>query len=502
MAKIDLDDLLGPIDLDALLGSLPSVAARQQKSAFGVWKGSSFNKDRLVVLRLGLGRDSMTMLVLLAAGKLVVDERGRRIGPKDIDAVVFTDPGHEWSFTYDLIPRVQAFCDRYGLRFLWQKKPPAEGPKGWVSWMHHQMRSREAESSFGVPPWRTNPPASIEARCVSGYYHQRIPLFDDYGSKDAWITKDDSSCTVVHKIVPNRELLVDLQMERFGMLPERQGTNRRLEMTRQGEAWGDAVRRGDRQSHLMFIGYAADELDRLSEVKEKKTKSIPWTLDFDTEAYPLMLMGIKKGDDEQAVLDREIGVDRNLRFVVGGFSDVKKSGCRSCKEQDAAQWWMLRELDPVWFRQMVDHERRVVVRTGPWQAIFPKSYAAVIFSVRRRRDESEGEFRDRAMDSAKVNPYVSEARRLGQEVTIARQVKVIDEETGKVSKKWERISKLNPASEFDEGDRAYAHVWIPIEQVVDRWLDSYRKAFHKDPVWEEVARKEYRGGCAAASLAE
>ena len=78
------------------------------------YRKGKLNSDRLVVLRMGLGRDSMTMLVLLAQGKLLIEGKPR--GPDEIDAVVFTDPGHEWEFTYDLIPRVQKFCDRYGIR--------------------------------------------------------------------------------------------------------------------------------------------------------------------------------------------------------------------------------------------------------------------------------------------------------------------------------------------------------------------------------------------------
>ena len=137
------------------------------------YRKGKLNSDRLVVLRMGLGRDSMTMLVLLAQGKLVVEGKPR--GPSEIDAVVFTDPGHEWQFTYDLIPRVKAFCDRYGIRFLVQSKPPKEGKKGWIGWMHHQIAERKRAKkqgrtvqTFGTPPWRENPPASIEKRCETG----------------------------------------------------------------------------------------------------------------------------------------------------------------------------------------------------------------------------------------------------------------------------------------------------------------------------------------------
>ena len=161
----------------------PQVQTRAQ--APKAQRPGKLNSDRLVILRMGLGRDSMTMLVLLAQGKLVVEGKPR--GPDEIDAVVFTDPGHEWSFTYDLIPRVKAFCKKHGIRFIVQEKPPKEGPKGWLKWMQHQIATRERAKrqgrgrvgAFGTPPWREDPPASIEARAASGYYHDRIPLFDD-----------------------------------------------------------------------------------------------------------------------------------------------------------------------------------------------------------------------------------------------------------------------------------------------------------------------------------
>jgi hypothetical protein len=415
------------------------------------------------------------MLVLLGAGKLVVDGLPRR--PDEIDAVVFTDPGHEWSFTYDLIPRVEAYCRRFGLRFLWQKKPPAEGPDGWIAWMAHQVRAREqaravgrASATFGDPPWRREPPVTIEARAASGYYHQRIPLFEDYGAKDAWISKDDSSCTIIHKIVPNREMLVDLQIERFGRLPERPGTKRRSEMARQGEAWGDAVRAGQARPHLMLIGYAADETTRLSEVKEKPAgKTVPWNQDVDTEAYPLMEMGIDKGD-EQAVLERELGVDSHGRFVAGGFDDVKKSGCRSCKEQDVAQFWMLRTLDPAYFAQIEDHERRVVARTGPWQAIFPKKLVAVLA---RRPDE--------------INPAVVAYQQEGLFVLLAYQAELTD------GKAWVPVGPTRAPKLAAKGYKVVAHVWIPLGPAVDRWLAAFQARHGRDPDVEEVARKEYRG---------
>ena len=440
------------------------------------------NAGRLVVLRMGLGRDSMTMLVLLAQRELVVE--GKKRGPDEVDAVVFTDPGHEWSFTYDLIPRVEAFCRKYGIRFLWQKKPPAAGSGGWVAWKLHQVREREAAkrqgrgAAFGKPPWQVDPPGSVEARCASGYYHDRIPLFEDYGSKDAWISKDDSSCTINHKIEPGRKLVVDLQVERFGLLDAR-GSSRRAPHTQQGGAWSDAVERGERLPHLMLIGYAADEEKRVKSVKEKKAD---WSKHFDTEAYPLMEMGITKAG-EAKYLESLPGVDPSGRFVDGGFKDVKKSGCRSCIHQDRAQWWMLRTLDPAYFRQIEEHEARVVKRTGPWQAVFPEHYVAVGRRVARGA-------------VPEVTPELAKARRAGFMAVLARKVE--NPEGNNPEYVWARVPDVefdvDEDLEADEHDRCTVFIWRPLGVQVDGWLAKYR-AEHggKRPDVEEVARKEYRG---------
>jgi hypothetical protein len=439
------------------------------------------NSDRLVVLRMGLGRDSMTMLVLLAQNKLVVEGKPR--GPDDIDAVVFTDPGHEWQFTYDLIPRVKAFCKKHGIRFLVQSKPPKEGPKGWFQWMQHQVATRQRAKrqgrgrvpSFGTPSWRKDPPASIEARCASGYYHDRIPLFDDYAAKEAWIAKDDSTCTINHKIKPNRELLVDLMEERFG--PQVYGNlTARLPYTRSGQSWGNKVRDGLVRPHLMLIGYAADEQKRLVEARKAEKKREGWTKGFDSEAYPLMDMGITK-EGETPYLEGLPGIGPDGKLRNGGFADVKKSGCRSCIHQDAAQWWMLRDLDPDYFQERVEHEKRVVRRTGPWQAIFPKKFVA----FDRRKDRE--------------NPLLDSYRKQGAILTFARQEVDYDDE-GREKKRWVRVSR--PDEDGPDGERVYAHIWIPVDKVVDAWLSDYRTRFGREPEWEEVARKEYRA-CAVGT---
>ena len=471
-------------DLPSLRLFLAQNAAPQIPKTQGRgYRKGKLNSDRLVVLRMGLGRDSMTMLVLLAQGKLLIEGKPR--GPDEIDAMVFTDPGHEWEFTYDLIPRVQKFCDRYGIRFLVQSKPKKEGKDGWFSWMQHQIAERERAkrqgrevTTFGTPPWRKNPPASIEERCASGYYHDRIPLFDDYAAKEAWIAKDDSTCTINHKIKPNRELLVDLMEERFG--PQDYGTLKaRLPYTRQGQSWGNRVRAGRADGsntprpHLMLIGYAADEQKRLVEARkaEKKSGKKGWTLDFDTEAYPLMDMNITKAG-ETPYLEGLLGVGPDGKFRNGGFSDVKKSGCRSCIHQDAAQWWMLRHLDPDYFEERVKHQQRVVKRTGPWQAIFPEQFVAF------------------NRTTGKENPRIEASKKKGATIVFARQEVNLKSRKKPKEKIWVRVS--HPKEDGPNGERVMAFVFTPVSERVDRWLAEYREKNGRDPEWEEVARKEYR----------
>jgi len=415
----------------------PAALASKLTARLTKAHGTALNADRLVILRLGLGRDSMTMLGLLGAHQLVVE--GQERGPDEIDAVVFSDPGGEWEFTYDLIPRVRAFCREHGLRFLVQNKPPAEGPGGWIAWKRHQKTIADAlavqgktphGSSYGKPPWRKHRPATIGERAASGYYHARIPLFEDYDRKSAWMIRKNPSCTILHKVEPNREMLQDLAQERFGAWATH-------------KAWSAAVDAGERRPHLMLLGLAADEPARLEKGKEESAKRMAKEGEsYEAEAYPLEEMGIGKGD-EQRFLDALPGVDPGGRLRKGGFSDVKKSGCRFCKYQDKQQFWMLRELDPEFFERVVDLERRNLARTGPWMAIFPRSLSLQV--------------------RGKPSALLQAERRKGHAITPD------PEDPGKV---W---------------------VHTPLDVLVQEWEDDYVAKHGRRPDWEEVAKKEYRG---------
>ena len=91
------------------------------------------------------------------------------------------------------------------------------------------------------------------------------------------------------------------------------------------------------------------------------------------------------------------------------------------------------------------------------------------------------------------NPVLTEYRKSGFSPTLAWQDTEYDED-GKEKKVWVRVSGSQKAP---EGEPVRAHIWIPVSDVVDRWLADYRTRFGREPEWEEVARKEYRA-CAVA----
>lgn len=194
----------------------------------------ALNASRVVILRLGLGRDSFTMLALLQEHKLLV--QGKEIGPEEIDGVVFTDPGWEWAHSYEAIDDARRVCSAMGVPLYVQEKPPAEGPKGWIQWSKDWRAVHDAGEKMGrVRPWQadaaplplrsvrnTRPltpteQGAIQARCISGYYHDRPPILEDYQLRERIIQKKDASCTTNHKVVPSRALIADIAWIRFGV---------------------------------------------------------------------------------------------------------------------------------------------------------------------------------------------------------------------------------------------------------------------------------------------
>jgi hypothetical protein len=71
---------------------------------------TNLNSKRIITLNCGLGRDSISEVCLLAEGKLMgkIDGKIQLIRPQDIDCVLFSDLGAEWSHTYDMIPEIKS----------------------------------------------------------------------------------------------------------------------------------------------------------------------------------------------------------------------------------------------------------------------------------------------------------------------------------------------------------------------------------------------------------
>lgn len=261
----------------------------------------------LTTINLGLGRDSIAMLCLLAEGALVVD--GVVLTPADVDAVIFADPGAEWTHTYALLPRVRAFCAAMGVRLLVLAKPPTDV---WRA-------NLRAKGSRETPAWASDESGSIEEKAARGHYHLRLPIMDEYRRFGTIAVTVSASCTSNHKVGPIRRCMDDLALERFGI------DNRH---------WAFQVRKGLRPKHNVIIGIAADESERAIDTGRPI---------YERPVYPLVEMGITK-DNEAAILERH------------GFGDVYKSGCVMCPYQGAGWFWVLRETDPVRWLEVLAYE--------------------------------------------------------------------------------------------------------------------------------------------------
>lgn len=297
-------------------------------------------KNRLTILRCGLGRDSLAMLCLLFEHRLVVD--GETLTPADVDAVVFTDTGAEWPATYALIPRVRAMCAARGLRFIAQMKPSREQ---WEPFLEARVVGQR-----GGQPWRLNATGTVEEKAARGYYHLRAPIMADYGSKGTIVALSDPSCTANHKIEPNRAMLDDLCREKFGL------GNRE---------WSRLVKRGERLPHRMLIGIAADEASRAVDGDGPL---------YEESRYPLVEMGVGK-PDEASIL---------RRFFLDGAT---KSGCTMCKFAPLSWYWALSEEEPEQFEAVCAYEKKALARNEKL-LIFPRSGVPLAAAVARWRSEN------------------------------------------------------------------------------------------------------------------
>lgn len=328
--------------------------------------------ERLTILSTGLGRDSMTMQVLLARGELLVN--GERLGPGGVDAIVFSDTGYEWPFTYAAIKDAQRLADAARAPFFILRKPPTKLWRGW--------------KQEGTPPWVAGAPAgaSPAVKAEQGVYHLRRPIADDYRRNRTIVPRVGGHCTVNHKILPVRRLLRDLTLARFGVTADQWGASvRAVHKGKRRPRW--AQKMGPTfgvAPHRILIGFAADEIARLEGRGWNPGKgSDTW---FAERLFPLAEAGIRK-DDEAAIL-RSAGLDW-----------IRKSGCYLCPMQPLAGFWALRELHPDKFADVQDYERRAVDKNpkmyilGDWRVSKrggPAPYIEVLVDNWERRNVPPG----------------------------------------------------------------------------------------------------------------
>jgi len=281
----------------------------------------ALNVDRIATLNCGLGRDSIAMVCLLVEGKL--RHNGRTVLPSDIDYVVFSDTGCEWEHTYSLIPAIRQKLAAVGVPFIVLSKP-----------------SRPADALGSAPTtWE-----AIEHKAATGGYHVSLTgvalpsIIEEMTSRDT-VVNFKGQCTDKHKIAPMRRLIEDAARVRFGV-----ATNR---------AWGELVRKGDRQPHLALIGIAADEQKRIDKAAKAKGR------DYVVEAYPLHEMSIAKAD-EAPILARR------------GLGHVRKSGCYLCPFQPASWYWALSVADPTAYELVVAYEARALANNPKMHATAAK----------------------------------------------------------------------------------------------------------------------------------
>ncbi len=390
------------LDMRALLAQAKAQAKRSGKTRYGP-------TDRIVTLNMGLGRDSVAMLCLLAEGKLVA--QGRKLSPSDIDAVVFSDTGAEWLHTHGIVPKVAALCRRLGVPFYMLSKPSDAACALYLDEaadLRTEARSEGIKAKLGsIRHWRKKTGKSIEQKARIGWYHLLPPIRDDYYSRATIASRAKADCTENHKVAAIRKLIDDLSRARFGV------GNR---------GWSALVEAGEALPHLSLVGIAADEPSRVVHMhpldppatrtpptprkgqpliprftsvhrpwkypkgrKNSRTWSErpggwpgPW---YVTEAYPLVELGVAK-DDEQAILDRH------------GFGGTYKSGCWLCPHQPVGWFWVLREAakgnkqakkhaDPRWWGSVVEYERAALEANPNMKVI--GSYPSIPIAVERWR---------------------------------------------------------------------------------------------------------------------
>ena len=412
------------------------------------------NSERLIVFNMGLGKDSMAMLALLAEGRLQAE--GYTLRPQDIDAVVFSDPGMEWEQTYKARKDVDRLLKKINrgirnpsdkLKFYTLEKPPMAAWKQFLSSLEKARRqgkaSRKQIEAMRHQAWR----ARLEGRPIAdkasgGYYHIYPPIAEAYSRgrpKPYRIRFGDTACTDAHKVEPIRKFMTDLAKEKFG--PSYTPTS-----------WTAKVKRGDAVPHLNLLGiakgeggpaapralyahpYDPDRVEQYEELDEmrwerqgegRSTTKLEKKIAFlrkggnwaYTEAYPLVELGISK-EDETPILKRH------------RLSHITKSGCVLCHSQPPKWWWALGQFAETedWARDKLDRiveYQRLSVDSGGGPVLRDAKYNRnPDGSVRKGRDRRTIRQIIPIIYDLEVRPMVQRHMRRGKSQTEAKRLVV------------------------------------------------------------------------------
>lgn len=382
----------------------------------------SSSEPGLVILSSGLGRDSSTMVALMLEGRLPV--AGRMLGPSDVDAVVFSDTGYEWSFTYRVMESMIELLRPAGVPFYALETPPEHVWRPWwqkrrKAWLQSfaqveaaRDRGDEAKanrlwenlarsSPRGQIPWRTpellHAPIQVKAR--SGYYHNEVPLLQRVMERSRPVILRragggrSAECTGKHKIEPIRRFASDLVAKKY---PEIQKALKGPYENRGGKSY---LKRKDHRGHRigatdplaalklyaadvkagrvgpiqMLVGYAADEMNRVKRGEEGIAGAPEYVRIAIDERYPLVEAGVGKKQEGQ-ILSRY------------GLDWIRKSGCMFCPESPASWFWALSEWDRAFFDRLVDSERQTMRRNPKFTWLGGKKTLPQIVSTWRERN--------------------------------------------------------------------------------------------------------------------
>jgi hypothetical protein len=421
------------------VGGSSTDASPKEKVQWLIERGDgqgNINTDRLIVLNMGLGRDSMAMLALLAEDALQAE--GYKIRPQDLDAIVFSDPGMEWDHTYAALAEVDRMLDlieqQSGVRvpFFVLSKPSMQATEDYLAAMK-QVWATGARGGSHAPyrAWRKGmEDKSIEEKAASGYYHLLSPIDMDYssGRPNPYTVKiGDTSCTDRHKVQPIRKFMEDLGKRKFGPSYSHKGK----------DGWNNKVRKGEKAPHINLLGIAegeggsggprelhmhpftkenADQIElfkrlikqskragRSHKKLDKKLNSISKYHRADEngkkkvdlfvyEAYPLIEAGVTK-EGEAPILKRH------------DLDHIRKSGCVMCHSQPPEWYWVLSEKarrGDKWaarsLQRVIDYQKAsfdhinkdkkrggVVIKTGIYQKKDPYARRSPQLGLNERR---------------------------------------------------------------------------------------------------------------------